>query len=152
VIGCGFLLRRILSRRLSLATALAISCAAIVTVSTALYPTPIFWANAHGFDDVYWIFILVPGVHIYQLGRLIGFAVAPSLEPVTSFHTASIFALVIIPGVIGVLLGSLQWYLIGRLWQKLWPNHSPEPMPIGAVHATSRQRLTFLRVFRVFRG
>ena len=28
----------------------------------------------------------------------------------------------IIPGVVCLLLGSLQWYLIGRLWQKQWPN------------------------------
>jgi hypothetical protein len=90
VIGCGFLLRKVFSRRLTLAAALAISCAVIVTISTALYPTPIFWANVPEFDDVYSIFILVPGVHIYQLGRLIGFAVAPSLETVTSFHTASV--------------------------------------------------------------
>src|ERR1039457_636181 len=102
VIGCGVLLREVFSHRLSLASALAISCAVIVTISTALYPIPIFWANVHGFDDVYWIFIWVPGVHIYQLGRLIGFAVAPSLETVTSFHTASVFALVIIPGVVCV--------------------------------------------------
>jgi hypothetical protein len=90
VIGCGFLLRKVFSRRLTLAAALAISCAVIVTISTALYPTPIFWANVPEFDDVYSIFILVPGVLIYQLGRLIGFAVAPSLETVTSFHTASV--------------------------------------------------------------
>jgi hypothetical protein len=127
VIFFGQVLRRWVLRRVSLAASLAVSHAVIVAVSIAFYPIPIFWGKSPEFDDVYWIFLFVPGMHIYQLGRYIAYAIAHSLEAIMSFHLASLFVLVIIPGIVCLLIGTLQWYLLGRLWQRLRPNTAPEP-------------------------
>jgi hypothetical protein len=120
VIYLGLMLRWYVIRRASLAAALAVSHAIITAIDIALYLTPIFWSNIHGFDDIYWIFMFIPGVHIYQLGRLIAYSIAPHLDATMSYHSASIMILVIIPGIICLLLGTLQWYLIGRVCQWLW--------------------------------
>lgn len=144
VIGLGLALRRWILRRASLPVALAVSHALIVIVSIALYRVDIFWAGPP-VDDVYVPFAFVPGFPVHLLGYMLGgwvdHAFRSDLLTMMSFNTFSILTLVIIPGVVCLLLGTLQWYLLGRLWLRLrpkidlsqwpWPfnwNHVP-PLP-----------------------
>ena len=87
VIFMGLMLRWFVIRRASFAEALAISYAIIIVIAIALYPTPIFWSNIHGFDDIYWVFMFIPGVHIYHLGRLIAYSLTPHLDATMSRST-----------------------------------------------------------------
>lgn len=127
VVGFGVILRRRLLRRASLPSALATSHATIVVISIALYPIRVLCASAP-FDDVYLPFMLVPGIHIYWLGywlgRCIDLAFHSQLLAMLSFHSVSVLVLVVIPGIICLLVGTLQWYLLGHLWQRLRSNKS----------------------------
>jgi hypothetical protein len=126
VICFGLLLRRWVLHRVSLAAALAISHAVIVATFMALYRVPFFWPGPDG--DVYIPFMLVPGIHIYfpacWLGRHVDLAFRSGLLERMSFHSASVLVLLIIPGIVCFLVGTLQWYLLGRLWLWLRPNKS----------------------------
>lgn len=127
IIYLAVLLRRRILPKSSLPVALAASHAIIVIVSIALYWVPIFWERPP-FDDMYVPFILVPGAHIYFFGHWLGFhltdASRPQLLSMMSSYDLSVLALVIIPGAVCLLLGTLQWYLLGHFWNaylhKIW--------------------------------
>ncbi|MEI8289603.1 MAG: hypothetical protein WCH99_09020 [Verrucomicrobiota bacterium] len=123
VVGFGLMLRRWILRRASLPVLLAVSHAVIVVTSITLYPTYIFCV-APPFDDMYWAFMLVPGIHIYWLGYWLGGCVDHYLH-------SSLIVLLIIPGIVCLILGTLQWYLLGHLWQRLRPNPQYGVRPRG---------------------
>lgn len=121
VIWLASLVRRYVLRTVSLAGALAISHAAIVLGCMALYPTDIFCPPGP-YDDVYYSYMFVPGLHIAWLGENVAFAFWPKLQTMMSFHAASLLCIVVIPGFVCLVLGTLQWYLIGLLWRWKHPN------------------------------
>jgi hypothetical protein len=95
--------------------ALVLGHSALILLAMALYPTGIFIADEIGFDDIYGAYLFVPGVHIYfAVGNLIVEPVAPLLFRFFSSHVASVFGIVILPGVLGGIVGGVQWYLLGR--------------------------------------
>lgn len=125
VVYFAHLLRKFLFHRMSFAVSLAVSNAVIVTVSIALYP---IFVGGIPFDDLDLSYYFVPGIHIYLLGAYLAQAVEPSRFTLMSPHQASVVGVVIIPGIVYLLLGSSQWYLIGRLSQWLSPNRL-KPIP-----------------------
>jgi hypothetical protein len=127
VVYSGYLLRKFLFRRMSLAVSLAISNAIIIIVSMALYPTSIFVSDIPD-DDIYLPYYFVPGFLICVLGAGIGDDLGPWLVTKMSNYQAAAMAVAIIPGIVCILLGSLQWCLIGLLSQWLSPNKL-KPMP-----------------------
>jgi hypothetical protein len=80
----------------------------------ALYPTKIFISDIP-YDDVYIIYFFVPGVHIWLIAGQISnlcFSLA-SNKDVTLCSIGSLH--VFIPGVIGIIVGGLQWHIIGKI-------------------------------------
>ena len=100
-------------RRLTLPVKLVVIHTLIILVAMALYPTDIFIPNAP-YDDVYSIYVFVPGIHIYMIGVQLSHQLFPWLLTKMSHYAASVFCIVFIPGVVGILVGGLQWYLIGK--------------------------------------
>jgi hypothetical protein len=70
------------------------------------------------YDDVCWPYLFVPGFHLYWIGGQIAQTFSPSLFKMFSSHEASMIGIVIIPGLTGLILGGLQWYILGYLFQK----------------------------------
>ena len=116
IIGLAVILRRYF-KTLSSAWRLAISHASIVLLCVALYPTDIFCPPGM-YDDIYFSLMFVPGLHIYFPAARLAGAFWPKLQTIMSFHAASILCIVFIPGIICLFVGSFQWYLIGRFYQR----------------------------------
>lgn len=101
--------------RLSLPGRLAAIHTLIVTAAMALYPTGLFIADAP-YDDVYLIYVLVPGIHILVIGMQVSQQLFPLLSALLlSRRAASILCIVFIPGLVGIIIGGLQWYFIGKI-------------------------------------
>ncbi len=103
-----------LFRRLTLPVKLVVVHTFIILVSMALYPTGIFIPSIP-YDNVYMIYYLVPGIHIYMIGVQISHQLFPWLLTKMSQHSASVLCIVFIPGVVGIFVGGLQWYFIGKM-------------------------------------
>ena len=103
-----------LFRRLSLPGKLVVVHTSIITAAVALYPTELFIPGAP-FDDVYIIYLLVPGIHIYMIAMQLSVVLFPWLLLLTTRHAASVLCIVFIPGAVGIIAGGLQWYFIGKL-------------------------------------
>lgn len=99
---------------LSLAGKLVTIHSAIILLAILLYPTEIFFLDKP-FDDLYPIYFFVPGIHICWLGGQVSRIVQAFLFSIYSPHTASILGIVIIPGFVGLVVGGVQWYLIGKI-------------------------------------
>lgn len=67
------------------------------------------------FGDVYPPYLIVPGIHILwataEMGRWCGLHLNGLFEP----YTVSVISVVIVPGVAGIILGAVQWYVIGSV-------------------------------------
>lgn len=104
--------------KLTLAAKLLIIHSAVILVVIGMYPTGIFTPD-FPFDDIYLIYFFVPGIHIYWLGGQLVAMLKPFLLSIYSRHMASIVGVVLIPGVVGLILGGVQWYLIGIIITRL---------------------------------
>jgi hypothetical protein len=102
-----------LFRRLSPPGKLVVVHTLIILAAMALYPTEIF-IPAPPFDDIYSIYFLVPGLHIMLIGMQVSHLLFPWLLTLMSHYAASILCIVFIPGVVGIILGGVQWYFIGK--------------------------------------
>ena len=122
VIAGALLIRRYFSSESRLRPLyFVISHSLIISTFVALAPTGIFYPSAP-FDDIYPLYFLVPGIHLFWLGEQISGACSQALFKMFSNHEASIIGIVIIPGVTGLILGGFQWYLLGCLYQKMSKN------------------------------
>ena len=118
IIG-GILVRRSRpSLRVPFPWLLVIIHTVILGVCIALYPTGAFFADIP-YDDGYIAYLFVPGPYVYWLGVQAAHLLWPWLQTEMSFHAASIVCIVYIPGLVGLLVGTVQWYVIGYLMQKL---------------------------------
>jgi hypothetical protein len=69
---------------------------------------------------VYVPYLLVPGIHIYQpANALFGRAVFPWLLGRMESFPASVISVVVGPGLVGLFVGGVQWYLLGAAWERL---------------------------------
>lgn len=103
-----------LFRRSSLPVKLVVIHTLIIVAAMALYPTGIFISQPP-FDDVYIIYVIAPGIHIYMLGLALSAYLFPLFSTVMSRYAASVLCIVFIPGLTGIIVGGLQWYFIGKL-------------------------------------
>lgn len=101
-------------RQIFLPTKLAGIHTLIILISMALFPTYVFTPDPP-FDDVYIIYVLVPGLHIYMIGVQLSHQLFPWLLTKMSHYAASLICIVFIPGVVGIIIGGLQWYIIGKI-------------------------------------
>jgi hypothetical protein len=120
VVAGAAIVRRIVPM-MSLPTALVLSQAAIILSAMALAPTDLFIPNIP-FDDLYVAYFYVPGPHIYMLALLISGAVlkltSSGVLHTLPYHLASIVAIVVLPGIVGLIIGTFQWFLLGLAWQR----------------------------------
>jgi hypothetical protein len=76
------------------------------------------------FDGVYVWYLLVPGPHIYSVAQSVGLDLAPFTWRLP--WPASCYAPVVwIPGLVGLLLGGMQWCLVGwavSAWRGMRPD------------------------------
>lgn len=92
------------------------------------------WGSPYG--DVYVPYLLVPGIHIYHpANRLFAAEVFHWLLRYMDALPASILYVIVGPGLVGVVVGGLQWWLIGTAWDRLsrsqLKTHSPAPLNNG---------------------
>ena len=90
---------------------------AIMLVLIGLYPTGWFIPGIP-FDDVYMAYYCIPGLHIYFPSALAAHHFFPWLLLHLGDEAASIITIVILPGVAGIILGGLQWFIIGLIMEK----------------------------------
>jgi hypothetical protein len=117
VISGALLIRRIssnnsvlLPRHLVISHSLTISMFMVLGLTGISIPS-------EPFDDICGLYFLVPGIHILFVGGKIAVACSPTFFKMFSNHEASMIGIVIIPGMTGLILGGLQWYLLGYLFQ-----------------------------------
>ncbi|HEX8369244.1 MAG TPA: hypothetical protein VF604_11940 [Pyrinomonadaceae bacterium] len=99
---------------LSLPAKLAAIHTLIISASMALYPTGIFIPGMP-YDDVYIIYLLAPGIHIFMIAMLLSHQLFPWLLMIMSPRAASVLGVVFIPGLVGIIIGGWQWYFIGKI-------------------------------------
>jgi hypothetical protein len=94
---------------------LVVSNTVIIVVLMALSPSK-FLFPASFYDDIYPYYFFVPGPHIFILGYSAAGYCTPKLQTVLSGHTLGYATIILIPGLIGIIVGGAQWYLFGRLY------------------------------------
>ena len=114
VVGCALLLRRIAPTGVfSLPMFLAAGQAVIISISMALSPSGMF----DNLGDVFPPYYFTPGAFIYAITNV--FVVGPLNDLLFAhlpYQLANILLLIVIPGLTGMILGGLQWYVFGRVW------------------------------------
>jgi len=114
VVGIANLLRHFVFPNLPISAALPVACATIVFIWITLYHAGILPQGEFYDDGISNLLCFVPGVQLSWLAAPIERIFVPGV-------TNSRLAVAFIPGVIGALLGAIQWFLIGSLWQRQGP-------------------------------
>ena len=92
----------------------------LLLAAMAVAPLLIFvmWDSPYG--DVYLPYFVVPGLHInIPANRFFGGVAFPWLLGFMGSFPASILCLIVGPGLVGLLVGGVQWYLIGAAWDRV---------------------------------
>jgi hypothetical protein len=123
VVGLSLLLRQ-LSRVGRLRTGAVLAGSHTLVVCGFLCLAPLYIAAEQEavspYGDVYVPYLLVPGVHIYHpVSVLFGKAVFPWLLVYMESFPASVICVVVGPGLVGLLVGGVQWYLLGAIWDRV---------------------------------
>jgi hypothetical protein len=77
------------------------------------------WDSPYG--DVYVPYLLAPGFHIiYPVDRVFGEPVFHWLLKYLESFPASILSVIVVPGLVGLVVGGAQWWLLGTMWHYLF--------------------------------
>lgn len=118
VVGLLVVLPRVTRRGTGFVLATAHTIVMVVELAAA--PLVIAGTRDSPYGDVYPLYLLVPGLHIYHpSGIFFGNVVFPQLLGVMDSFPASVLCVVVGPGVVGMLVGGLQWYVLGVAWDRL---------------------------------
>jgi hypothetical protein len=101
--------------RLSLPVSLVISHTGLLLLCAALAPTGVF-VDDPPFDDLYLGYYLFPGIHLYILSGQIVRLLGPLCQHMSDWW-GDVFYIIIFPGVVCIILGGAQWFLIGKAAQ-----------------------------------
>ncbi len=70
--------------------------------------------------DVYVPYLGVPGLHIHLPTSLFFCgAVAPWLHGFLSPRSVGVLCIIVGPGLVGLVVGGVQWYLVGAAWDRI---------------------------------
>jgi hypothetical protein len=84
------------------------------------------WESAYG--DFYLPYLLAPGIHItYPVERFFGGRVFHWLLGHMDSFPASVLCIIIVPGLVGVATGGMQWWVLGVIWDRLAGRSPAEP-------------------------
>jgi len=73
-----------------------------------------FWHSAGSpYGDVYPLFSCLPGYHISWFAGELGDLITPWAFGVFHRPAATVFLLVLLPGLVGIVTGGVQWWVIG---------------------------------------
>lgn len=103
----------------------------IIIIALAISPLVIMaqWGSPYG--DIYWPFLFVPGVHIdYPIHRWLSGPLFHWLLGHAEPFLASVLTVIVVPGLIGLLVGGAQWWLIGSIWDSVSRRRNPH-QPAG---------------------
>jgi hypothetical protein len=121
VILLGALLRYLpRARRWQTSYRLAAAHALVVLVFMGMAPLYIqaIWGSPYG--DVYPPYLLVPGIHItYPADLVFSGPVFHWLLGHMEAFPASILCVIVGPGLVGMAAGGLQWWGVGKVWDRL---------------------------------
>ena len=124
--ACGIVLLSTLfdlcSRTARWGTGLRLAAAHSLVIFGFLVVAPIYiyltWDSPYG--DVYGPYLLVPGIHIYYpVNLLFGGPVFHWLLGHTESFPASVLCVIVGPGLGALVIGGVQWWLVGTLWDRL---------------------------------
>jgi hypothetical protein len=88
------------------------------------------------YGDVYGPYLLAPGIHIYYPARLLfGPPVFGWLLGFMQPFPASVLCVIIGPGLVGLLAGGLQWFVVGACWDRLAGGRGPNKLLHRPGHA-----------------
>ena len=107
---------------LSLAPSLVISHTALLLLCVALVPTGVFF-GAPPFDDLYLGYYLFPGVHLYFLASQMVRPLEALCQRMPDWWGA-VFYLLVFPGLACIILGGAQWFVIGKLVERIRAHHA----------------------------
>jgi hypothetical protein len=92
----------------------------VMVVELAVAPLVIAGMRDSPYGDLYPPYLLVPGLHIYHpSSSFFGDVVFPQLLGIMDSFPASVLCVVVGPGLVGMLVGGLQWYVLGVVWDRL---------------------------------
>jgi hypothetical protein len=81
------------------------------------------------FDDIYTLFIVIPGFHIYMIGVKISNVLSPFMFKILPFRIASVIGIILIPLLVGLFIGGIQWYCVGKLINRIKSRHNLQIQP-----------------------
>jgi hypothetical protein len=105
--------------KLSTSFHLALSHTLLMGLFLAISPLYMFVTWGSPFADVYLPFTFVPGIHIYS--PIHTYITEPFFEwrtTTTSSYWGALLCVIAIPGVLGIGIGGVQWWLLGKLWER----------------------------------
>lgn len=99
---------------------LAVAHTGLLVAAMALAPLWILSDPEPMYADVYLPYFLVPGPHIWvPSARFFGATVAQWLGEFLAPRAVGVLCIVVGPGLVGLLVGGAQWYLIGAAWDRV---------------------------------
>ena len=99
---------------LSLGKSLVLCHAFLVVLEVASFPAAVPLMPPF-YDDVYLLFFIAPGLHLYFLASLIASYSTAFLLAHFSGYWAGLTGIVFLPAVYGIVLGSVQWILVAQI-------------------------------------
>jgi hypothetical protein len=111
-------------------TAPRLAAAHTVAVLGLMALAPVYirltWGSPYG--DVYVPYLLAPGIHIsYPADRLFDGPVFQWLLGYMESFPASVLCVIVGPGLVGVVAGGLQWFVLGAVWDRLVAKSAAKP-------------------------
>jgi hypothetical protein len=103
---------------------LAVGHGLIIFAWWAIFPLIAWLDEGSPYGEFYAPYLLVPGVHIDWPAKLLfGQPVFNGLLEYMESFPASILCIVVGPGLVGMVAGGLQWYLLGAVWDRFQRHH-----------------------------
>jgi hypothetical protein len=124
--ACGVVLLGELLRQLSWVchwrTGYTLAAAHALAILGLMVVAPLYirltWGSPYG--DVYVPYLLVPGIHVtYPADQLFGGLVFRGLLGQMESFPASVLCVIVGPGLVGITVGGLQWWVVGAVWDRL---------------------------------
>jgi hypothetical protein len=89
----------------------------LIIIFVLMFPLQVLLLEPSPYGDIYWLFFVVPGIHIYWPLKVGAQWLAPSVIAVSGIgdYAAGIVVVVLAPAVGACFLGGGLWYLCGAL-------------------------------------
>jgi hypothetical protein len=111
------------ARRWKTGFRLAAANGLVVLAFMAISPLYIHAAWDSPYGDAYVPYLLVPGIHVtYPADQLFAGPVFRGLLGYMESFPASVLCVIIGPGIVGVALGGVRWWMVGTVWDGVGPS------------------------------